>query len=310
MRDLGHCRSRTPRGDGGTRLTGSMRLRVCFAAWMQCRRTRSQRPPSCLIVGCGYVGTRLARRESRPTAAPRDRAVGPERDRACSRAGILTMRLDLDAPASQRCSRSLAAAARDVGHRLPRAPARRGHDRPATRIVPDDSSATRRRRCSSTSARPASTATREARSSTRRRRSRPATDRARRRVAAESAVTAWCAARGVRCVILRVPGIYGPHRLPLDRLQRGEPALRQRRCRARQSHSRRRPRERPSSRRSTTGRARARTTSSTAIIRARRCTCRRRPRPLACRHRDSCRKPRRRRKSRPACSRSSPSRAA
>jgi nucleoside-diphosphate-sugar epimerase len=29
----------------------------------------------------------------------------------------------------------------------------------------------------------------------------------------------------VRCVILRVPGIYGPHRLPIARLQRGAPAL-------------------------------------------------------------------------------------
>jgi nucleoside-diphosphate-sugar epimerase len=29
----------------------------------------------------------------------------------------------------------------------------------------------------------------------------------------------------VRWVVLRVPGIYGPHRLPLERLQRGEPAL-------------------------------------------------------------------------------------
>jgi len=53
----------------------------------------------------------------------------------------------------------------------------------------------------------------------------PGTDRARRRVAAEGAATAWCTARGVRCVIMRAPGIYGPHRLPLARLQRGEPAL-------------------------------------------------------------------------------------
>jgi len=30
----------------------------------------------------------------------------------------------------------------------------------------------------------------------------------------------------VRCVILRVPGIYGPDRLPLERLRRREPALR------------------------------------------------------------------------------------
>jgi len=36
----------------------------------------------------------------------------------------------------------------------------------------------------------------------------------------------WCASRGVRCVILRVPGIYGPDRLPLERLRRDEPAVR------------------------------------------------------------------------------------
>jgi nucleoside-diphosphate-sugar epimerase len=54
----------------------------------------------------------------------------------------------------------------------------------------------------------------------------PANDRSRRRVAAEGAAQGWCATRGVRCVVLRVPGIYGPHRLPLERLQRGEPALR------------------------------------------------------------------------------------
>lgn len=54
----------------------------------------------------------------------------------------------------------------------------------------------------------------------------PGNVRSQRRVAAESAASAWCSSRGVRCVILRVPGIYGPHRLPLDRLERGEPALR------------------------------------------------------------------------------------
>lgn len=54
----------------------------------------------------------------------------------------------------------------------------------------------------------------------------PATDRARRRVAAEGVAGRWCARHGIRCVILRVPGIYGPGRLPLDRLERGEPALR------------------------------------------------------------------------------------
>jgi nucleoside-diphosphate-sugar epimerase len=54
----------------------------------------------------------------------------------------------------------------------------------------------------------------------------PTSDRSRRRLAAEWTAAAWCRDRGVRCVVLRVPGIYGPHRLPLERLGRGEPALR------------------------------------------------------------------------------------
>ena len=54
----------------------------------------------------------------------------------------------------------------------------------------------------------------------------PQEDRSRQRLDAERQVAAWCGARGIRAVILRVPAIYGPHRLPLDRLQRGEPVLR------------------------------------------------------------------------------------
>ena len=53
----------------------------------------------------------------------------------------------------------------------------------------------------------------------------PAADRARRRVAAEQMARLWCETHGVRTVVLRVPGIYGPGRLPLERLQSGEPAL-------------------------------------------------------------------------------------
>jgi nucleoside-diphosphate-sugar epimerase len=53
----------------------------------------------------------------------------------------------------------------------------------------------------------------------------PTTDRARRRLAAEGVVQAWCAARGAPWVILRVPGIYGPGRLPLERIRRGDPSI-------------------------------------------------------------------------------------
>jgi nucleoside-diphosphate-sugar epimerase len=54
----------------------------------------------------------------------------------------------------------------------------------------------------------------------------PGSDRARRRADAEASVRAYCERRGVGWTILRVPGIYGPGRLPLERLKRGEPLIR------------------------------------------------------------------------------------
>jgi nucleoside-diphosphate-sugar epimerase len=54
----------------------------------------------------------------------------------------------------------------------------------------------------------------------------PITDRARRRVSAEEMTRVWCTESRVRRVVLRVPAIYGPGRLPLERLRNGEPTLR------------------------------------------------------------------------------------
>jgi nucleoside-diphosphate-sugar epimerase len=56
----------------------------------------------------------------------------------------------------------------------------------------------------------------------------PRTDRARRRVSAEEMTRVWCNERRVRRVVLRVPGIYGPQRLPIDRLRHLEPVVRER----------------------------------------------------------------------------------
>jgi nucleoside-diphosphate-sugar epimerase len=56
----------------------------------------------------------------------------------------------------------------------------------------------------------------------------PSTDRARRRVHAEAMVRRYGRACGVRCVILRIPGIYAADRPgghPRDRLRRGTPVL-------------------------------------------------------------------------------------
>ncbi len=55
----------------------------------------------------------------------------------------------------------------------------------------------------------------------------PMSDRARRRVDAENGLLAWGRASGVNVSVLRVPGIYAADRLPVERLRRGTPALRE-----------------------------------------------------------------------------------
>jgi len=53
----------------------------------------------------------------------------------------------------------------------------------------------------------------------------PANHTARRRCDAEEQFRAWCAVRHIPLIILRVSGIYGPGRLPLQRIQNREPLL-------------------------------------------------------------------------------------
>lgn len=59
------------------------------------------------------------------------------------------------------------------------------------------------------------------------RRPQPGTDRARRRLSTEQGLRRRAGEFKLPWVILRVPGIYGPGRLPLERLRRGEPVLRE-----------------------------------------------------------------------------------
>ena len=54
---------------------------------------------------------------------------------------------------------------------------------------------------------------------------RPASDRARRRVAAETQLRDWAAKHAVPYYILRTPAIYGPGRLGLERLRKGQPQV-------------------------------------------------------------------------------------
>jgi nucleoside-diphosphate-sugar epimerase len=53
----------------------------------------------------------------------------------------------------------------------------------------------------------------------------PSVDRARRRWDAETRLREWSRATGGELVVLRVAGIYGPDRLPLERLRRGLPMV-------------------------------------------------------------------------------------
>ena len=54
----------------------------------------------------------------------------------------------------------------------------------------------------------------------------PGSERARRRVAAEQAVSDWAQDKQIPWTVLRVPGIYGPERLPLATLANGDAFLR------------------------------------------------------------------------------------
>ena len=53
----------------------------------------------------------------------------------------------------------------------------------------------------------------------------PTIDRSRRRLDAEQALQTWAAHTAVPVVILRVPGIYGPGRLPVEVVKSGRPIL-------------------------------------------------------------------------------------
>lgn len=55
----------------------------------------------------------------------------------------------------------------------------------------------------------------------------PTVDRARRRWDAEQALRGWSITSGGGLLILRVAGIYGPQRLPLERIRRGLPLVRE-----------------------------------------------------------------------------------
>ncbi|HET7765922.1 MAG TPA: SDR family oxidoreductase [Burkholderiales bacterium] len=175
-----------------------------------------------LIVGCGDVARRAL-----PLLRARYRlcALVRLRDPALAGAGVEQIEGDLDVPGSLD---RLAGLARRVVHLAP--PAHAGSQDSRTRNLLAALSGTaksgamlpRRFVYLSTSGVYGDCAGERVDET---RSPRPLTERARRRLDAEQAVSEWGAREGVEVVVLRVPGIYAPDRLPLERLTRGTPAL-------------------------------------------------------------------------------------
>ncbi|MBK9798077.1 MAG: NAD-dependent epimerase/dehydratase family protein [Holophagaceae bacterium] len=176
---------------------------------------------SCLLAGCGYVGVRLARRrlERGPVLALVRRQASCE---ALTSEGIAALAMDLDEGSQQDAldvppglhavvylAPPAARGTEDL--RLARFLERLGGARPAVLVYLSTTGV-----YGDTDGAPVDEQSPVA----------PREDRSRRRVDAERRVAQWCEARRIRWVVLRVPAIYGPHRLPLDRLRLGEPVLR------------------------------------------------------------------------------------
>ncbi len=170
-----------------------------------------------LIVGCGYLGCRLAGQlpAGRVTGLVRS-AAGVER---LERQGIIPLRCDL----AHEVSQSLPTEGADVWYLAP--PPRAGvediHLRHFLKAL-DESGQPRRMVLISTTgvygdcggewvdeSRPPA----------------PVADRARRRLDAERQLRRWGEQSGREWVILRVAGIYGPGKLPLERLREGRPMV-------------------------------------------------------------------------------------
>jgi len=170
-----------------------------------------------VIVGCGYVGKRLAK-----ALAAQGEVLGVVRSEASraalADAGIAGIAVDLDAPASRPFEWARGASVvylappPQEGESDPRLAGFLNHvpGRPAVFVY------------MSTTGVYGDTGGAEV---TEQSLVNPQTPRARRRVNAEDMVRVWCTEREVRRVVLRVPGIYGPGRLPVDRLQKGEPVV-------------------------------------------------------------------------------------
>ena len=167
------------------------------------------------IIGCGYTGRRLAQRWKESGARVHGYATRDESLRQIEAAGAEARLLDLDtaiAPidfTGQRVYYAVPPARRNGDPRLERFLA--GIAGPPDRLIYLSTTGVYGDQAGAVVDEDTPPA--------------PRTERAQRRVAAETAVRSWAERRGVSWCVLRVAGIYGPGRLPLDRLRRAVPAI-------------------------------------------------------------------------------------
>jgi len=186
---------------------------------MTTRTDTDPKPAPCLLAGCGYVGRRLAARlaaEGPVTAVLRS----PDRARLLQQDGVAVLRVDLDADDIE----SLCGVAEEgsVVYLAPPPDTGEGDARLGNVLRALDDGGPRRFVYLSTTGVYGDCGGDTVDENTV---PAPGSARGRRRLAAESLAQQWCDRHGAVCVILRVPGIYGPDRLPLQRLAAGEPAL-------------------------------------------------------------------------------------
>jgi nucleoside-diphosphate-sugar epimerase len=168
------------------------------------------------IVGCGYLGLRLARRWRDLTHPVRGFATRPQSLEDIAATGAEAVQLDLDRPLAP-----VDLAGHLLYYLVP--PAQDGaHDRRLERFLDQIKGPVGRFVYVSTTGVYGDRAGAMVNEDTP---PAPQSERAVRRLAAENALRDWADAHEVSWCILRVPGIYGPGRLPLERLRRGEPAI-------------------------------------------------------------------------------------
>ncbi len=172
-----------------------------------------------LIVGCGDIGRRIARRSGAEGAAVAAVVRDPQKAETLKKERIETFVQDLNVPVTQR----LPIAGRDLFYFVP--PPGGGHTDPRVRhllrsISPGEEPASILY-VSTSGVYGEETETPLSEEAC----VRPITARAKRRLDAEEALCGWGRDRGVPVTILRVCAIYGPGRLPLVHIRQGHPLL-------------------------------------------------------------------------------------